>query len=139
LTERGYEVTVAYDGQEGLTAIPETSPDLVLADINMPGMSGFDLLERLLGSDPRFKTLPFMFLTALADRDNELTGWRLGADDYVKKPVDFDILAAQIAVRLESATDEGGPQASLPELGQRESETLAWAARGTSSACARHQ
>lgn len=83
LTERGYEVTVAYDGQEGLTAILETSPDLVLADINMPGMSGFDLLERLLGSDSRFKTLPFMFLTALADRDNELTGWRLGADDYV--------------------------------------------------------
>jgi DNA-binding response OmpR family regulator len=109
LTERGYEVTVAYDGQEGLTAILGTSPDLVLADINMPGMSGFDLLERLLGND------------------------------YVKKPVDFDILAARIAVRLEPATDEGGQQASLPELGQREFETLTWAARGKSSACARHQ
>jgi DNA-binding response OmpR family regulator len=40
----------------------------------------------LLGSDPRFKTLPFMFLTALADRDNELTGWRLGADDDSCRP-----------------------------------------------------
>src|SRR5579872_2656362 len=100
LVDRGYEVTVAHDGREGLAAILRTMPDLVLSDISMPLMSGFELLERLVELAPRFSKMPFVFLTALSDRDNELKGRRLGADDYVVKPIDFDVLETIIEARL---------------------------------------
>ena len=58
LVERGYEVQLARDGQEGLAAILRTMPDLVLSDISMPVMSGFELLERLTALAPRFGTMP---------------------------------------------------------------------------------
>src|SRR6266849_3977768 len=67
-------------------------PDLVLCDINLPVMSGFEVLERLNALAPRLGRIPFVFLTALTDRDSELRARRLGADDYVTKPIDFDML-----------------------------------------------
>ena len=100
LTESGFEVTVAHDGQEGFAAILKVMPDLVLCDISMPAMSGFEVLTRLTAIEPGFKDMPFVFLTALADRENELHGRRLGADDYVVKPIDFQILGAIINARM---------------------------------------
>ena len=100
LAERGYDVHVAHDGREGIAAILKFRPDLVLSDISMPIMSGFELLEWLTGLAPRFRNMPFVFLTALTDRDNELRGRQLGADDYVTKPLDFDRLDAIITARL---------------------------------------
>ena len=100
LTESGFEITVAHDGQEGFAAILKVMPDLVLCDISMPIMSGFEVLTRLTALEPRFKDMPFVFLTALADRDNELHGRQLGADDYVIKPIDFRILGTIINARL---------------------------------------
>jgi DNA-binding response OmpR family regulator len=133
LTDRGYEVRVAHNGRDGLDAILKDPPDLVLADISMPVMSGFELLERLTAIEPRFENMPFVFLTALADRENELKGWRLGADDYVTKPVDFDVLGAVVAARLARvARMQIWPK--LIDLGKREVETLTWAARGKTSA-----
>jgi DNA-binding response OmpR family regulator len=129
LRDRGYQVEVAHNGHDGLASILRSSPDLVLADVNMPVMSGFDLLTRLTSLEPRFMRMPFVFLTALADHDNELKGWQLGADDYVTKPVDFDVLAAVIASRLKRVARS----ALLPkrvDLGERELEALTWAARG---------
>jgi len=67
LVDRGYEVAVAHDGREGLAAILRIMPDLVLSDISMPAMSGFELLERLIALAPRFSKMPFVFLTALTD------------------------------------------------------------------------
>jgi DNA-binding response OmpR family regulator len=132
LTDRGYEVRVAHNGRDGLDAILKDPPDLVLADISMPVMSGFELLERLTAIEPRFENMPFVFLTALADRENELKGWRLGADDYVTKPVDFDVLGAVVAARLARvARMQIWPK--LIDLGKREVETLTWAARGKTS------
>src|SRR5260370_38734581 len=98
--ERGYDVHVAHDGREGFAAILKFRPDLVLSDISMPVMSGFELLEKLTAVAPRFRSMPFVFLTALTDRDNELRGRQLGADDYVTKPLDFDRLDAIITARL---------------------------------------
>src|SRR5258708_34877551 len=93
LVERGFNVTVAHDGQEGFVAILKGIPDLVLCDIGVPIMSGFEVWERLIELAPRLGLLPpFVFLTALSDRDNELRARRIGADDYVTKPIDFDIL-----------------------------------------------
>ncbi len=132
LVDRGYAVTLAHDGREGLTAILKTMPDLVLSDISMPLMSGFELLERLIGLAPRFAKMPFVFLTALTDRDNELKGRHLGADDYVTKPIDFEVLATIIAARLAGVARTGlWPKAV--DLNDREVEVLTWVARGKTS------
>jgi DNA-binding response OmpR family regulator len=133
LVDRGYAVTIAHDGREGLTAILKTMPDLVLSDISMPIMSGFELLERLTAVAPRFRNMPFVFLTALTDRDTELKGRQLGADDYVTKPLDFDRLDAIIAARL-AGVARNEIWAKQVELNDREVETLTWAARGKTSA-----
>src|ERR1700676_4674159 len=129
LVDRGYAVTVAHDGREGFAAILKTMPDLVLSDISMPAMSGFELLERLTALAPRFGNMPFVFLTALTDRDNELKGRQLGADDYVTKPIDFDLLDAIITARL-AGIARSELWTTRVELNDREVETLTWAARG---------
>ena len=129
LIDRGFEVRVAYNGREGLTSILREPPDLVLSDIGMPGMSGFELLERLTSMEPRFESMPFVFLTALGDHDNEIKGWQLGADDYVIKPVDYDVLAALITARL-ARVARTGIWPKRVGLREREVETLTWAARG---------
>jgi DNA-binding response OmpR family regulator len=133
LLDRGYEVILAHDGREGLAAILRTMPDLVLSDISMPAMSGFELLESLVALAPRFSKMPFVFLTALTDRDNELKGRQLGADDYVTKPIDFDMLAAIITARLAGVARTGLRPKSIA-LNEREVEVLTWAARGKTSA-----
>jgi DNA-binding response OmpR family regulator len=133
LTDRGYEIYVAHDGREGFAAILKNMPDLVLSDISMPEMSGFELLERLVELAPRFSKMPFLFLTALSDRDNELKGRRLGADDYVVKPIDFDVLDTIIIARLAGvARSELWPK--RVRLNDREVEALTWVARGKTSA-----
>jgi DNA-binding response OmpR family regulator len=94
LTDRGYEVRIAYDGQEGCSAIFKAAPDLVLSDLLMPVMSGFDILERLAAEASYFRDIPFVFLTGMSGRDVELKARRLGADDFLTKPIDFDMLEA---------------------------------------------
>ena len=76
--------------------------------------------------------MPFVFLTALTDRNSELKGRLLGADDYVTKPIDFDVLAAIIAARLTNVarTDLWAREV---QLNDREVETLTWVARGKTS------
>jgi DNA-binding NarL/FixJ family response regulator len=95
-------------------------------------MSGFEVLERLTAIAPRFGQMPFVFLTAFTDRDTELKGRRLGADDYVTKPIDFDVLAAVITARLARvARNEIWPKSVA--LSEREIQSLTWAARGKTS------
>jgi DNA-binding NarL/FixJ family response regulator len=133
LADRGFEAVVAYDGHEGFVAILKHGPHLVLCDINMPIMSGFEVLERLIDIAPRFGRVPFVFLTAMTDRESELRGRRLGADDYVTKPIDFEVLHTIINARLAGvARNETWPK--LIALNDREIETLTWVARGKTSA-----
>jgi DNA-binding NarL/FixJ family response regulator len=132
LTERGYQVRALYNGADGLAAIVADPPDLVLCDLSMPLMSGFEVLEQLRLTAPQLDDLPFVFLTALADRQSELKGRWLGADDYVVKPIDFERLDAIVATRLRrSARAEG--RARVAGLSEREAEILTWAARGKTS------
>jgi DNA-binding NarL/FixJ family response regulator len=99
----------------------------------MPVMSGLEVLERLNALAPRLGRIPFVFLTALADRDSELRARRLGADDYVTKPIDFDMLEMIINARLAGvARNEIWPK--LVTLNDREIEALTWVARGKTSA-----
>src|SRR5215469_9272381 len=133
LVDRGFEVSVAHSGQEGLAAILRDRPDLVLCDISMPVMSGFEVLERLTEIAPQFGYIPFVFLTALTDRDSELKGRQLGANDYVTKPIDFDVLTTIIKARLAGvARTQLWPK--RVHLNDREIEVLTWVARGKTSA-----
>ena len=128
LTDRGFDVSIAYNGRDGLACILKDPPDIVLSDVGMPGMSGFELLERLTSMAPRFERIPFVFLTAQGDQRSELKGWHLGTDDYLTKPVDFEVLAARIVARL--ARVARSTASNQVQLREREVETLTWAARG---------
>lgn len=130
LEEAGYDVRAAIDGAEGLTEALSFRPDLILCDVMLPRLSGFDLLEKYGALVPNVP--PFIFLTALTDRDNVLRGRRLGADDYVTKPIDFDILIEIVKRRLSRAAP-APVAAGSHELTDREIETLTWVARGKSS------
>jgi DNA-binding response OmpR family regulator len=130
--ERGYEIVLAHDGQAGFSAVLKLQPDIVLCDVSMPILSGFDVLDRLTELTPRFASMPFIFLTALGDRDNQLKGRRLGADDYVVKPIDFEILDTIIKGRL-SKVARNELWSRQVALGDREVECLTWAARGKTS------
>jgi len=132
LQERGYIVSIAPDGPSGLSAILKTDPDLVLCDINMSGITGFEVMEQLIALAPPFEAVPFIFLTARTDRDSELKGRRLGADDYVTKPVDFEILASIIDARLGKSARTAGWSRHVA-LNERELECLTWSARGKTS------
>ena len=131
LQGQGYQVETARNGQEGFAAIVANPPSLVLCDISMPECSGFELLERLSQADPeRLGSVPFVFLTALTDRDSTLRGRRLGADDYVTKPIDFEILLEVVKCRLSPVGRLGRKPANLTP---RETEVLTWVARSKSS------
>jgi DNA-binding response OmpR family regulator len=130
--ERGYEMALAHDGQAGFAAVLKVHPDIVLCDVSMPVMSGFELLERLVELTPRFASMPFIFLTALGDREHQLKGRRLGADDYVVKPIDFEILDTIIRGRLAKVARTES-WALRVDLNEREVECLTWAARGKTS------
>jgi len=100
LSRAGFDVAEAEDGDVGYAAILDTRPDLVLCDIGMPGLPGDRLLQRLRREHPELSRLPFLFLTAHADRDSVLAGHELGADDYLTKPIDLELLIAVIRKRL---------------------------------------
>ncbi len=96
----GHDVREATDGEQALTALCERRPDLVLCDITMPRMSGHDVLRELRQDHPQLSDLPFIFLSALAGRGDVVDGLRLGADDYLAKPIDHDVLLAKVEATL---------------------------------------
>jgi two-component system sensor histidine kinase/response regulator len=99
LEVEGYEVIGANNGKQGLELIFQDRPDLVLCDINMPEMDGHDVLIALR-SNPDYSLLPFIFLTAAADRESMRKGMRLGADDYITKPFTYKEVAQAVTTRL---------------------------------------
>jgi DNA-binding NarL/FixJ family response regulator len=133
LVGQGFEVRIARDGQEGLLAILRDKPDLILCEISVPMLSGLEVLERLNEIAPHFGRIPFLLLAAKTDRASELKARRLGADDYVTKPIDFDRLVLIINARLAGIARSRLPPKRL-ELNPREIEVLSWAARGKTSA-----
>ncbi|MCV0396317.1 MAG: response regulator [Rhizobiaceae bacterium] len=100
LEEAGYAVIEAQSGQQALEQLETIRPDLILCDINMPGGNGYDVMRDIRARRPEFADVPFIFLTALADPREVVEGKRSGADDYLVKPVDFDLLLATVAAHL---------------------------------------
>ena len=101
LQEAGYAVIQADDGQQALEMLADHRPDLVLCDITMPRMGGYELLNAVRAREPSLANVPFVFLTALADRLAVIEGKTAGADDYLTKPIDFDLMLATIRSRLD--------------------------------------
>lgn len=100
LEASGYVVHEAADGVEALERFAAVRPDLVVCDIHMPRLGGHEVLEQVRARGDAGSAVPFVFLTAHADRDNQLRGRRAGADDYLLKPIDYDLLLAAIESRL---------------------------------------
>ena len=95
LTASGFTVRLASDGQEGLAEALEDPPDLVLADVMMPNMTGFELARRLR-EDPRTEDVSIIMVTARGMKADKLEGLTAGADDYVVKPFDNEELVARV-------------------------------------------
>ncbi|MGI1660972.1 response regulator [Palleronia sp. KMU-117] len=101
LSEAGYRVLAACDGEQALACLVDERPDLILCDIVMPRLDGHAFLKRWRRERPDCADVPFVFLTALSSREQIIDGRRAGADDYVTKPIDYDLLRATIASRLD--------------------------------------
>jgi DNA-binding response OmpR family regulator len=89
----GYQVELAFDLAQGRAALKRSRPDLIVLDVLLPDGSGLDFMESLRKNADE---TPILLLTALAQVEDEVKGLRLGGDDYLTKPYDFDVLAARI-------------------------------------------
>ncbi|MBF0499541.1 MAG: response regulator [Candidatus Riflebacteria bacterium] len=99
LTEEGYRVEQAMDGQTGLEAIQTLHPELILCDIMMPHIDGFELCKRVR-ADEKNHTLPILLLTAKDEFGDKMRGFRAGADDYITKPFVIGELMARIGAHM---------------------------------------
>ncbi len=97
-----YKVYTAPDGKEGVELARQEQPDLIICDIMMPGLDGYGVLH-LLGKDPAMSAIPFIFLTAKAERSDMRKGMDLGADDYITKPFDKTELLNAVESRIKKA------------------------------------
>jgi len=84
-----FNVITAEGGEAALKKLKRTMPDLILSDVRMPFMNGFDLFEKVK-KDPKLKTIPYVFMSNIDDIDARKTARDLGADDYVEKPFDSE-------------------------------------------------
>ena len=95
-----YDISVAMDGESALQDIAENPPDLILLDIMMPGMDGYQVCKKLKSEDTT-KNIPVIFLTALAEERNEAKGLQLGAVDYIIKPFSPGLVKSRVRNQLE--------------------------------------
>ena len=100
LRDNGYDVSTCYDGEEALAILQEKTFSLIISDIMMPKMDGFELAEAIRATD---KTTPIIFMSAKDDKPSKMYGYKLGIDDYVTKPFDIDVLMMKIAALLRRA------------------------------------
>lgn len=97
LNEHDYDVTVAYNGLDGKKLFLDNAYDLIILDINLPFVNGYELCKLIRENDER---VPIILLTAMNFTDNKVEGFELGADDYITKPFEFRELVARIKALL---------------------------------------
>ncbi len=102
LKAKGYRVRPVPDGELALATASREVPDLILLDVNMPGIDGFEVCRRLK-SDPQLAAVPVIFITALNDVADKVKGFGLGAVDFVTKPFEFQEVEARVSTHLELA------------------------------------
>src|ERR1019366_7095113 len=99
LAKQGFEAVPAADGQTGVRVAAEMLPDLIVCDLNMPGMDGYEVLAAL-HRDPKLADIPLIFLTGQSEPRQVRHGMNLGADDYLTKPVNLNDLLSAVQARL---------------------------------------
>ncbi len=117
LSENGYFVEVAYDGIAGQKLFNENQYDLILLDINLPGINGYKLCK-----DFRFANsqIPIIILTSLIDLSDKIEGYEVGADDYIVKPFEFKELLLKIKVFLKRTANQHLPERNILKAGDLE-------------------
>ena len=103
LRSSGYKVTSCYNGKDGYRAFCDGKFNMIISDIMMPEMDGFELAESIRQVD---KTTPIIFMSAKDDKPAKMYGYKLGIDDYITKPFDVDVLMMKVAVLLRRAKIE---------------------------------
>jgi two-component system alkaline phosphatase synthesis response regulator PhoP len=96
LEKEGYEVLSAQNGLEGLKKARESNPDLLLLDVMLPGIDGFEICHTLRG-EPKTANLPILMFSAKGQESDKATGLKVGADEYITKPVDREVLLSKVA------------------------------------------
>jgi len=109
LTEVGHSTVSFAGGQDALDHLANDTVDLILSDITMPQMSGYQFFRNFKEQFPHYGHIPFIFMTALSDRDNELKGLRLGVDDYITKPIDYDLMLLRVESHLRRRQPAASP------------------------------
>lgn len=122
LAERGYEVFSAYDGDEALRELLTGSYELLLSDIMMPRLNGFELARRLREAG---NSIPIIFMTARDDKASQMFGYELGVDDYIVKPFDIDVLALKISAILRRVKIESDKQINIGNFSMNTEERVA--------------
>jgi class 3 adenylate cyclase/CheY-like chemotaxis protein len=113
LLSQGYDILTGSDGEEGLRLARERQPDVILLDVMMPGLNGFDVCRRIKG-DPSLPFMPIILVTAKAALDDVVAGLDAGADEYLTKPVDHAALLARLRsiLRIKALHDQVQEQAA---------------------------
>ncbi len=120
LTKKGYQVRKALNGKMALTAAQAATPDLILLDITMPGMNGYEVC-RQLKLDPRLASVPVIFLSALSDATDKVEAFRSGGVDFITKPFQFE----EVLVRIETQLKVQNLQSQLSLKNSQLQTTLA--------------
>lgn len=103
LKSRGYGVEIEHDGLKGLARAAESHPDLIILDVNLPTLSGFDVAKKLR-DNPEMRDTPILMLTALSQEANIMRGYSLGVEDYLTKPFPIEHLFLKIKKYLKAQT-----------------------------------
>lgn len=105
ILENTYELRLEEDGASALSAVGESPPDLILLDVNLPGMNGYDVCRQLKG-DVRTREIPIIFLTGCDSGGEKVKGFEAGADDYIVKPFHPEELLARVSLHLASRREK---------------------------------
>lgn len=138
LRRAGYEVIQGYDGRTGLDMALSESVDLVLMDLMLPGLDGMSASREIARAKP---WVPVIIVTALTEHEKLLQGFQAGADDYVTKPFDLDVLLARVAASLRRTANSPGccaiePSQNLLSVGGLVADNDTRSLRTTSGAAA---
>lgn len=123
LSDNGYGVISCEDGKQALKAFNEQYPDMVISDIMMPNMDGYELARAIREKN---KVVPILFMTALDDKPSKQFGYKIGIDDYVVKPFDIDLLMLRVGALLRRANIERSRELVVGNLRMNADEHTAY-------------
>ncbi len=124
LRDQGWGIRMAVDGEEAIEQVNYALPDLVLLDVQMPGMDGFEVCRRLK-ANPQTQSVPVIFMTALADQTDKVQGLSLGAVDYITKPLQQDEVIARVRLHLQLSSLTKNLEQSNIRLNQKVAQQAA--------------